>query len=288
LKRIVFLIPALALAVSCASLKAEKPLLTDPSARQAIAPFSLNLGFDRYMLRLDLRRGTHETMVRNSRNEERTVEVQNPYHPVVVDLGNGLILDFNNNLCIDLARAYGLVGLNKFRVEVEGDLFGDVPSEVSKDGVSYRVARRSGIETGTVTATMSADDEENHNIQIYENRLEDTLKALGGIIFTVPVNKRPRDRIMAPSTFGEKTIAALEEGSLRTADRAEIKHLGDRIEFGGNTLIHTGRSMSSSTAGTTASSSGGMETRYGTWPTAGWCAPTAYPASSDGAPGLRR
>jgi hypothetical protein len=121
-KKLIWILPALALAVSCSSLKMERALLDDPAVREPLPPLTLNPGFDVFMLRVDLRRAVHESIELNSRREERTVVVPNEYHPLVVDLGGGLILDYNDNFCIDLARLYGLSGKDRFRVAVEGSL----------------------------------------------------------------------------------------------------------------------------------------------------------------------
>jgi len=61
-------------AVSCATTSMDAALLSDQSARQALPPLSINLGFDVFMLRVDLRRGTHETIEINEKNIEWNAE----------------------------------------------------------------------------------------------------------------------------------------------------------------------------------------------------------------------
>jgi hypothetical protein len=246
MKKFFALVPAIALLASCASMKADRKLLADASVREAMPPFELNLGFDIFMLRVDLRRGTHETFEFDDGGEAQTVEVENNYHPLVVDLGGGLILDYNNNLCLDLLRLYGLSSRDRFTVTVTGSLADGVPALVKKDGASYRIERKYGaprLETGTSTAVSAADDKNQLTVSLEKDKVSAETRYRDIKTGSSYIARRQKDHAVVRTLFGEEDLAYLEGNTVRTIDRHKIEHLKDRLEFDGNTLISAGGSL---------------------------------------------
>ncbi len=113
------LVPAAILA-GCASL----PVGVNQTKATAPAPLGLSIGYDLGFLRVDLKRATHDELrfIREPDGsgvmtlQPRYVPVDNPYHHLVVDFGNGLIMDSNGNLTLDLLRLYHLGAARSFDI----------------------------------------------------------------------------------------------------------------------------------------------------------------------------
>lgn len=106
------------LMVSCSTIDSSR--LEDLSIRQSPAPLLLKPAFDLYMIREDLVRATHteqRTTVNNGIMTTTSVQVPNSYHDLCIDFGNGIMLDFNDNLFVDLLRFYNLDQLKKFSIQ---------------------------------------------------------------------------------------------------------------------------------------------------------------------------
>lgn len=76
-------------------------------------------GYDVSFVREDLVRATHsvtQTSYSNGMMITSTRQAPNDYSEIVIDFGNGIILDYNNNLCIDLLRFYDLARLSNYHI----------------------------------------------------------------------------------------------------------------------------------------------------------------------------
>jgi hypothetical protein len=105
------------LIAGCASMDASR--LQDASIRRPPNQLSLAPGYDVYLIREDLVRGTHSesrTYHQNGKTVTRTETVENEYSELLIDFGNGIVMDYNNNLCVDLMRFYGLTEKRSFAI----------------------------------------------------------------------------------------------------------------------------------------------------------------------------
>ena len=91
---------------------------------RAAEPLSLSIGSDPLFMRVDIHRATHmEFRVRSETDPNgatqstlEEVEVPNPYHYLVARFGNGLEMDFNGNLSIDLLSLYHIARAQSYRL----------------------------------------------------------------------------------------------------------------------------------------------------------------------------
>jgi hypothetical protein len=87
------------------------------------------------------------------------------------------------------------------------------------------------------------DDKKRHAIEPEGKKLVDTVQYPGGILVSKYLEKKPGDRIVYPGMIGDSVLVSLQGTSLVASDRLTVAHRGDRLEFGGNTLIRTARSV---------------------------------------------
>jgi hypothetical protein len=93
--------------------------LADISIRQPTGPLELRPAYDAFMIREDLVRATHSetrTSYTNGRMSTYSVQVPNAYHLLGIELGNGILMDYNNNLFVDLIRFYGMDDASKIHI----------------------------------------------------------------------------------------------------------------------------------------------------------------------------
>jgi hypothetical protein len=129
---------ATVLLVGCATMNTAR--LHDPTMRQILEPIKLQPSYESSFIREDLVRATHTVtttsyvngMMRTSSHEE-----PNDYSELVIDFGNGILMDYNNNLCIDLLRFYGLTKLSSYRIirTPKGFSFESINNYDLKDGI---------------------------------------------------------------------------------------------------------------------------------------------------------
>jgi hypothetical protein len=101
----------------CSSMDSSR--LKDTSIRRPPNQLILVPGYDVYMIREDLVRGTHSetrTYYQNGRSVTRTETVENAYSELLIDFGNGIVMDYNNNLCVDLMRFYKFTEKHQFAI----------------------------------------------------------------------------------------------------------------------------------------------------------------------------
>jgi hypothetical protein len=114
--------------------------LRDSSIRRPPKPLTLLPAHEIYLIREDLVRATHtetRTSYVNGKMTVQTVQVPNEYSELVIDFGNGIIMDCNNNLCVDLLRYHDLQLVDRFHVTgiPKGFSFASEDSYDLKDGV---------------------------------------------------------------------------------------------------------------------------------------------------------
>jgi hypothetical protein len=118
----IFTLMILIAALLCGCLTMDATRLSDLSIRQTPRPLTLLPGYDVYMVREDLVRATHsqtQTTYVNGQASTQIVQVPNAYSELVIDFGNGIIMDYNYNLCVDLLRFYDMQDMACFAITKE-------------------------------------------------------------------------------------------------------------------------------------------------------------------------
>jgi hypothetical protein len=126
---------------------------------QPLDPLALTPAVESSFLRVDIVRGTHPdttvTITNPDGSKAPPKMKDNDYSEVVVDFGNGIILDSNNNLSIDLLRLYGMENLASYHIiKRPADLFDsaityDLRGGVFTSKVGWIGARRKAVLDGT-------------------------------------------------------------------------------------------------------------------------------------------
>ncbi len=135
-----------------------------PAPAELVEPETprIEAAFDLYQLRLDINRTVPEenpTIAINKDGTHRSAAQASPYHFLGADIGNGLFVDFNGNLCVDLVRLAGLDRLDSFRLtRVSGGIPDGAAEYVKKGGsifISDDPLGRKKIEIVTEDNTIS-------------------------------------------------------------------------------------------------------------------------------------
>ncbi len=242
MRKILLIVGALGILASCSTL--DKQTLTDPSLRKPFAPTTVKVGFDTFMFRLDIQRGKHEEYQINSQNQFRPVLVDNPYSPLVIDLGNGLIYDANGNLGIDILRYYGFLDMKNVTIVSRSTGFGGPTEKWEKMDNRYRIERSGvGTETGTYEASETADDKKHNVIKISPKGVVDTIGNILGITTYAMINTKGENEVAIPGLIGE-TVYRLNDGNRVDFDNnLSVINRGDTIQAGNLRMIQTQKSV---------------------------------------------
>lgn len=216
---------------SCATL--DKETLSRTEARAPLPPLKLELGFDIFMARVDLRRGVHDEVELRDNLTEKRVQKENEYNPLVIDLGGGLILDRNGNLGLDLLRLYGLAGSESFTIVSQGAAFGSskVTYEVA-DG-KYRIERRmmgTSIERGTISPTEVANADRSLVITLEKDEVVAEKRNILGMRSSESIKKYSDKEVAIPALIGEASFV-LGDGFIELDKGTTITHRGNSIEI---------------------------------------------------------
>ena len=237
-------IPLIALIASCSTL--DKTYLSDPAVRQPMSALTFNIGYDLFMIRADVRRATHQELQYNSQNVTRPVEVPNDYSPLVVDLGNGLILDGNGNLCIDIVRLYGLDKMDNFTLIEQGTGFVAQKTIVEKRGDRYRVQGRLGgpaTEEGYLRADGAGDDKKRAVFVIDDKGITETVRNALGMTWYASIKKTGPAQVLFPGLIGGANFSLVDGNSVPIDVGYAVKFEGDHIALGHDTMVRTDRGV---------------------------------------------
>ncbi len=234
-----------ALLFSCATIREQRAVLTDQASWEPLSPLTLDLGYDIFLQRVDLRRDTHTETEIGRDMKEREITVANDDHPLVLDLGNGLILDLNGNLCLDLMRLYGIRDLEEFVIRSEGSRIGNTNTTITvKDG-KYRIERKRGspaLEQGRYDAATAEDDKKRHSVIVSYDLSVDTMVSPLGFKSVVTMKKPAMGTAVLASRERTRT-AVLDAGTVRLDDGLVVEHMGNRITAAGLTFVRAGDSV---------------------------------------------
>jgi len=234
------LISAILLA-SCATM--DQSLLTNESSREPLPPLTLDAGCDLYMMRLDLVRATHTESrpVTLSNGKTSTMTTQtilegNPYSNIVADFGNGVILDYNRNLCIDFVRLYELMNAQGFTIEYESE---GLKLQCVKDKGTYRRVSESMFGSNEVTGDITPSEITIKHLGLFETKSKitksnDTITFDDGeLIGGTATVKKTSPTSVAFSGFWNGSSFTLTNGEKIQLNNGAlvIEHRGNKIEF---------------------------------------------------------
>lgn len=231
---------------SCAtSMRGSRNILEDTSQYQEFEPFRMDLGFDVFMLRVDLKRAVRTVTELTLEGEEQEVEREMPYSPLLIDLGEGIIMDLNGNLCIDLLRLYGLDRVDTFSIESRGTRAGNTHIQAEKTDGRYNITRRRGSparDSGTIETFSSENDAETQSILLSEftavNRIKDSL----GFRSLLTIKKESQNEAELNSRYGTFAVR-LRNNELQLDRNPVLVHKGNMLETDGYSIVKSGNSI---------------------------------------------
>lgn len=225
------ILPAAVLA-GCATV----PGKVSESTKVAPEPLKLSIGYDAALLRVDLKRATHLVLhFKKERDRKGTrrvrpepIEVKNAYGLLIVDFGNGLILDQNGNLGIDLLRLYDLNRAASFHVvEQFNGLFRSGRSvsksggRLTRKGVGLTVERLSARTEGNIVH-LSGEHFFPHMRIVRGNQslsLEPAGRRTAG---TITIRQPKPDMVLFPETGGTMTVRRFGANRIQSSGGLDI------------------------------------------------------------------
>ena len=164
MKKIILIFLSMIIIIGCGTL--DTSLTENNEIRLTLDPLALSMDTDIYQLRVDLLRNTM-TADANGKTSENAETIKSPYHSIGLRLGNGIFLDYNMNLTVDLIEYYNL----------------------DKEKLTLKRIEQTGI--GKKTFLFEKDSD---RMQITENTMiprksriyveENEIKITGGLFFT--------------------------------------------------------------------------------------------------------
>ncbi|MCB1315064.1 MAG: hypothetical protein KDK27_03875 [Leptospiraceae bacterium] len=251
----IFVLTVTALA-GCRSL--EPTDIPDAGSLLPFDPLRVELAWDVFGMRVDMRRQTRTyTTTRMDSSgqmitEQRTEPV--PYHYLGVDLGNGLFLDANLNLGMDIIKLFELENKASFTIVKTDDSFFGGSTTFRKNG------NRVTIDHGTFGGTTEVDLLENgatfrggwlssdQDIRLEQNGSEIVYDPHGifGSWSIARIYKTDRGTRI-PGFWNDSEILLLDEDNVRMGNRLSIERKPDEITihsglYGGSGTYHLRRS----------------------------------------------
>jgi hypothetical protein len=216
----------------CGSL--DKVKLNDPSIRKKVDPSTLGIGYDIYMLRVDLIRATHSES-RTTCNPKgcttSTTQVPNSYHYILVDFGNGIILDYNGNLCLDLARYYNFDNIRNFSIIGKNEGLFAVETTFDKIDTNYK------METHAFLGAKSEFDLSGNPIKIKDGNSitlgKDSVSFGPGFLGLgkVTISRPDPKTVIIPQFWQDAKFTQISDNLITLNDQMKINNAVDHIEF---------------------------------------------------------
>lgn len=239
-----FLSFSIAILASCGTL--DKALVSNESLRKPLPPLSLDTGYDLYMMRVDLVRAYHnETRTVTQQNgttsytTTQVVSVPNAYHSIVVDFGNGVILDYNKNLCIDLVRLYNLTKAKGFKIGYKTEGFLSTKMDCVKENDSYQITSGGTFGSAKITGTISPNEVTINSSGFFGKKAKITIDGSnitlddGGFFGgSSTIKKASPTSVVFPGFWNDSTFTMTDSNTIEL-DKGSfvIKHSGNKIEF---------------------------------------------------------
>ena len=246
MKRTIFrtslILAPLLILVGCATVPANVAL----GSALAPKPVDLSPGYDAGFLRVDLKRATHiETrMVFEQDDTGKVVHVpeifyvDDPYSFLTVYFGNGLTVDSNGNLFVDLLRLFGLDNAKSFDLtqRMNNTLFGAGLNLAKNGNVLTRTGRGLSVQQLTVTSSgdtvRMSDGPGRRRMVIVRAGNVSTFEPNGRAGFNSITISGPTDGEAVLSAPGQKTIFSLKgPDRVVSSDGLQISSSNNRIEI---------------------------------------------------------
>ncbi len=141
----------------CSSL--DKASINDPSKHRELEALTVIPSYDVFLVRTDLIRSTHtetRTTTVNGQTQTTTVTVPDPYHYLCVNFGNGIFIDRNDNIYIDIMEFYGM-DKNAFNITHQMNSFGK-PEVYYKKAGNVFTREGKGLFSNKTTADISGNN----------------------------------------------------------------------------------------------------------------------------------
>jgi hypothetical protein len=244
MKRSLFFFLAAVSLLGCSTLDRQK--LTDPSIRKTLDPLTLDIGYDAYLLRADLNRATHSetrsvTLSGSGGSPYTTTEtvvVPNDYHYIAVVLGNGIIFDFNHNLCLDLARFYGFKDAENFKITLQAKGLLGAPTTFEKDEKKFAQTNKTlfGGRREVVFSDKAVDIVEpglfagKPRITINSDSVEYTPEGFPGL-GPIRISKPDDATVVFPGFWAQAEFKKLDAGRIILGKALEVVHHGTSIDI---------------------------------------------------------
>lgn len=209
------------------------------------SPLKLSIGYDLAFVRVDLKRATHLALrfIRQPGANGKTkvipepIKVENPYNYLVATFGNGLVVDYNGNLGIDLLRLYHLNRATGYDVvERFNGLFPE-GGQVVKSG--SRLTRKGiGITIGHLSAVADGDIVQLHG-EVFHPRMRIVRKpdsislepAGRHNLNTTTIEQPSPTLVMFLETGGNTTFRQLDANHIQSSDGLELARVGNHISI---------------------------------------------------------
>jgi hypothetical protein len=221
----------------------DQSLLKNESTREPMPPLTLDTGYDLYMMRLDLVRGTHTesrpvtlSNGKTSTMTTQTIIAGNPYSNIVADFGNGMILDYNRNLCIDFVRLYELMNAQDFTIEYE---FEGYKLQCVKNKDTYSRKSETTFGSNEIAGDITPSEITIKHLGLFETKSKitksnDTITFSDGeLIGGTATVKKTSPTSVSFSGFWNGSSFTLTNGEKIQLNNGAlvIEHHGNRIEF---------------------------------------------------------
>lgn len=234
------LLPVAVLA-GCATIPSE----VSQAKEVAPEPLKLSIGYDAAFLRVDLKRATHleqrfvmepdSSGVMKLRPEP--VYVKNPYSLLLASFGNGLIVDRNGNLGIDLLRLYHLNGAKGFHVveRFVGPLEGGRSvvksgARLTRKGIGLTVEHLSAITDGNIIH-LSGEAFFPH-MRIVRGKSTLSLQPAGRPTSRTTTIRQPTPHeVVFPEIGGKMIFRQLGTNQIRSSEGLDITRAGNHLEI---------------------------------------------------------
>lgn len=208
-------------------------------------PLKLAIGYDVGLLRVDLKRGTHLerriVMERDTMGVTKSVpelvKVENPYSLLVARFGNGLLVDRNDNLGIDLLRLYDLNRATSFNVVERFN--GLLPSGRSVVRTGNSTARRGvGLTVEHLTAVAEGDiihlrgQAFHPRMRIVKGPDSLSLEPAGRRnAHTTTVRQPSPERVELPVVGGTTTLHQTDPNHIYSSNGLDLTRSGNQIDI---------------------------------------------------------
>ncbi len=245
MKALIRSLMAVLLPVSLLAGCATLPAYLHQAGTRTPSPLDLSIGYDLAFLRVDLKRATHSELrfIREPDSNgtmklrPEVLPVDNPYRPLIVSFGNGIIMDLNGNLSLDLLRLYDLNAASSFDIT---EHFGDLlPAGVSlvrrgrlfeRRGTGLMVEHLTAVSDGKIVHVDGGPGERNARIVRGPSSL--SYEPSGRRDWrTATVVQPSSGSVLFQASSRKTSFTMIDPKQIRSNRGLELTRKGDRIDI---------------------------------------------------------